>query len=134
MARQSRKVQPNGREMRAMTGAIRDAVGTRQASDTRNGEGEGEPKANQEQGNTVEMEGAEMEMEKDMTMSETTAEIEMGAATSNDQSNPTQLRQVIHVDHGSAGAGSGSDGRFGTSTGTAGGERENRIQSRGVRS
>jgi len=30
------------------------------------------------------MEGAEMEMENDVSMSETTAEIEIGAATSND--------------------------------------------------
>jgi len=96
------------------------------------GEGEGEPTASEEQGDTGEMEGAEMEMEKDVTMSETTAEIEMGAATSNDWSNPTQLRQVIRVDHGSAGDGSGSEGRFGTFAGTARGEMENQNLSPGV--
>ena len=42
-----------------------------------------EPTANEEQGDTGEMEGAEMEMEKDVTKRETTAEIEMGSAASN---------------------------------------------------
>jgi hypothetical protein len=65
-------------------GANRVALGTRQARDTGNGDGYGEPTANEEQGNTGEMDGAEMEMEKDVTMSETTAEIKMGAAASND--------------------------------------------------
>jgi len=84
MARQSRKVQPNGRVTSEVTGANTVALGTRQARDTRNGEGEGEPTANKEQGDTWEMEGADMEMEKHVTMSEITAEIEMGAAASND--------------------------------------------------
>jgi len=82
MARQSRKVQPNGHETRQVTGANTVALGTRQARDIRNGEGEGKPMADEEQGDTGEMEGAEME--QDVTMSETTAEIQMGAATSND--------------------------------------------------
>jgi hypothetical protein len=82
MARQSRKVQPNGRETREVPGANRVALGTRQARDTRKNEGEGEPTADEEQGDTGEMEGAEME--KAVTMSETTTEIEMGAAASND--------------------------------------------------
>jgi len=73
-----------------------------------------------------------MEMEKDMTMSETTAEIEMGAAASNYWSKPTKLRQVIRVDHGSAEDGSGSQGRLGTFAGTALGGRENRNQSPSV--
>jgi len=84
MAHQSRKVQPNGRETREVLGANRVALGTRQARDTRNGEGEGQPMANEEQGDTGEMEGAQMVMEKAVTMSKTTAEIEIGAATSND--------------------------------------------------
>jgi len=84
MARQCRKGQPNGRDTSEVTGANRVALGTRQATDTINVEGEGEPTANKEQGDTGEMERAEMEMEKDVTMSETTAEIEMGAASSND--------------------------------------------------
>jgi len=84
MGRQSRKVAPNGRETREVTGANRVALSTRQARDTRNREEEGEPTADEEQGDTREMEGAEMERE--VTMSETTAEIEteMGAAASND--------------------------------------------------
>jgi len=82
MACQSRKVQLNGRGTREVTGANRVALGTRPARDTRNAEGHGEPMANEEQGDTGEKEGAEME--KDVTMSETTAEIEMGAAASND--------------------------------------------------
>ena len=83
MARQSRKVQPNGRVTREVTGATRVALGTRHAKDPTNGEGEGEPTAYEEQGDTGEMEGAEMVLENDVTMSETTAEIEMGAASSN---------------------------------------------------
>jgi hypothetical protein len=60
------------------------ALGTRHARDTRNGEGEGLPTANEGQGDTGEMEGAKMGMEKDVTMSESTAEIKLGAAASND--------------------------------------------------
>ena len=82
MARQSRKVQPSGRETREVTGANRVALGTRQARDITNGEGE--PTADEEQGETGEMEMEGTEVEKDVTMSETTAEIEMGAAASND--------------------------------------------------
>jgi hypothetical protein len=62
MARQSRKVQPNRRETWEVTGANRVALSTRQARDTRNGEGEGEPIANEEQGDTGEMEGVPMAM------------------------------------------------------------------------
>jgi hypothetical protein len=65
-------------------GATRVVLGTTQARDTRHGQGEGEPTAINEQGDTGEMEGAEMEMGKDVTMSETTAEIEMGTAASNE--------------------------------------------------
>jgi hypothetical protein len=83
-ARQSRKVQPHGRETREVTGANRVVIGTRQARDTSNREGEGEPTAKEEQTDTGQIEVAEMKMEKDLTMSETTAEIEMGAAASND--------------------------------------------------
>jgi len=82
MARQSRKLQPNGREMREVRGANRVELGTRKARDSRNGEGEADRTANEEQGDTREMEGAEMG--KDGTISETTAEIEMGPAAFND--------------------------------------------------
>jgi hypothetical protein len=78
------------------------------------------------------MEEADSVMEEDMTLSETPAEIEMGAAASNDVSNPPQLHQVIRVEHGSARDGSGSEGRFSTFAGTAGAERENRNQSPGL--
>jgi len=79
MARQRRRVQPNAREMREVTGANRVALGTRQAWNT-----EWEPMANEEEGETAEMEMEGVEVEKDVTISETTAEIKMGAATSND--------------------------------------------------
>ena len=69
------------------------------------------------------------EVEEDVTMSETTAEIEIGAAASNDSSNPARLRQVVRVDHGSAGDGSGSNGRLTTLAGAAGETMENRNQS-----
>jgi len=84
MARQSRKVQPNGRETGEVMGANRVALGTRQARDTGNGEGEVELMANEEQGDTWEIVGGEIEMEKDVTMSETTAEIEMGVDVSSE--------------------------------------------------
>jgi len=77
MAGQSRRVEPNGRETREVTVANGVALGTRQARNT-----DREPMTDEEEGTTREMEGAEVE--KDMTMSETTAEIEMGAAASND--------------------------------------------------
>jgi len=92
MARESRKVQPSGRQTREVTGAIRVALGTRQARDSTTRDGE--PTAEEEQGETGEMEMEGTEVEKDVIMSETTAEIEMGAATSNDLSNPAQLCQV----------------------------------------
>jgi hypothetical protein len=75
MARQSRKVQPSGRETREVTGANRVGLGTRQARDITNGEGE--PTADEDQGKTGEMEMEETEVEKEVTISETTAEIEM---------------------------------------------------------
>jgi len=84
MARQNRNVQPNGRETREVTGANSVALGTTKAGDTRNIQGDEEPTANEEPGNTGEKEGAEMEMQKDVTISETTAEMEMEAAASND--------------------------------------------------
>jgi len=72
-------MQRNGQETREVTGANRVALGTWQARNT-----EGELMADDEEGDTgkMEMEGAEVE--HDVTMSETTAEIEMGAAASND--------------------------------------------------
>jgi len=82
MARRSGKVQPCGRETMEVTGANRVALGTRQARDITNGEGE--PTADEEQGETGEMEMEGTQVEKEVTMSETTAEIEMGAAASND--------------------------------------------------
>jgi len=57
-------------------GANRVTLGTGQARNT-----EGEPMADEKERDTGEMEVAEVE--KDMTVSETTAEIEMGAAASN---------------------------------------------------
>jgi len=128
MTRQSRRVDPNGRETREVIGANRVALGTMQARNTRNREGE--PMADKEGGNTGEMEVAEVE--RDVTMSETTAEIKMGAATSNDYSNPAQLGQVLCVDHGSAGDRSGLKGCFSTVAGAARGKRENRNQSPGL--
>jgi hypothetical protein len=62
-----------------VTRANRVVLGTRQARNT-----EGEPKADKEEGETGEMEMEGAEVEKALTMSETTAEIEMGAAASND--------------------------------------------------
>jgi len=82
MARQRRKVQPSRRETREVTRANRVALGSRQARDIRNVEGE--PTADEEQGETGEMDMEQKKVEKDVTMSETTAEIEMGAAASND--------------------------------------------------
>jgi hypothetical protein len=79
MTRQSRRVQPNGRETREVTGANRVALGTRHARNT-----EGEPMADKEEGETVEMEMVWPKVEKDVTMSETPAEIKMGVASSND--------------------------------------------------
>jgi hypothetical protein len=82
MAQQSRKMQSNGRETREVTGANTVALGNRQASDSRDREEDGEPTANDEQGDTGETDRGEMG--KDVTMSETTAQIKIGAATSND--------------------------------------------------
>jgi hypothetical protein len=82
MARQSREVQPSGRETREVTGAKRVALGTRQARDITNEEGE--PTADQGQAETGEMEMKGTDVGKDVTRIETTAEIEMGAAASND--------------------------------------------------
>jgi len=104
MVQQSRKVQQSGRQMRQVTGANRPALGTRHARSIRNGDGE--PTADEEQGETREREMEGIEVEKDVTMSETTAEIEMGAAASNNWSTPALLPQVLHLDHGSAGDGS----------------------------
>ena len=87
MARQSRRVELNGRETREVTGANRVALGTTQAGDTRNGDGE--PMADDEADDTREMEMEGTEVEKYVTMSKTTAQIKMGAAASNNWSNPT---------------------------------------------
>ena len=75
MARQSRRVQPNGRERREGKGASRAVLGTRQARNTRNGDGE--PMADKQEGDTGEMKMEGAEVEEDVTMSETTAEIEL---------------------------------------------------------
>jgi len=82
MARLSRNVQPSGRETREVTGANRVRLRTRQARDITHGEGE--PTADEEQGETRQRDMEGTEVEKDVTMSETTAEIKMGAAASND--------------------------------------------------
>jgi len=86
--------------MTEVTGAIRVALGIRQARNTRHREGE--PMADKEEGDTGDMEMQGAEVGKDVTMRETTTEIEMEAADSNDESNLAQLRQVLCVDHGSA--------------------------------
>ena len=101
MVQQSRKVQPNGRETRDITGANTVALGTSQARNT-----EGQPMADEEECETAEMQTEGAEVEKAVSMSETTAEITMGAAASNDESNPAPLHQVLCVDLGSAGDGS----------------------------
>jgi len=75
-------VQPIGQGTREATGANRGALVTRQTGNTRNAEWE--PMADEEDGDTGEMEMEGAEVEKDVTMSESTAEIEMGAATCND--------------------------------------------------
>jgi len=96
------------------------------------GNGEGESMADEVEGDTVKMEMEGAELEKDVTMSETTTETEMEAATSNDCSTSAHLLQVLCVDHGSAGDGRGSKGRFSTFAEDAGGNRENRSQPPGV--
>ena len=108
MAIQSSKVQPTGPVTREVTGANRVALGTRQARDIIYREQE--LTADEEHGGSREMEMEGMEVENDETMSETTAEIEMGAAASNDYRNPSQLRQVLFVDHDSAEDRSGANG------------------------
>jgi len=128
--RQSRKVQPNGRETRDVTGANRGVLGSRHARDRTNGDGDGKPTADENQGNPGEMD--EEELEKDVTMSLTTAEIETGAAASNNLSNLAQLRQVLCVDQDSAGDGTGSEGRLISFAGAAAGERESWNQSPGI--
>jgi len=127
MARHSRKVQPSGQEAREVTGANRVALSTMQARDITIREGE--PTADDEQGETGEMEMEGTEVEKGVTMSETTAEIEMVATASHDFSNPAQLRQVLPADDGSTGDGSGSNGRLRTFAGAVGGKRKNRNRS-----
>jgi len=52
MPQHSRKVSPNGRETREVTVVNRVVLGTKQARDTRTGQGAGEPTADAEQGNT----------------------------------------------------------------------------------
>jgi hypothetical protein len=47
-----------------------------------------------------------MEVAIDVTLSQITTEREMGAAASNNLSNPTHKRKVLRMDHGSAGDGS----------------------------
>jgi hypothetical protein len=59
-------------------------------------------------------------------------EIEMGAATSNVQSGPTQLRLVLCVDLGGTGDGSGTKSISGNVAGTAGGKRRNWNQAFGL--
>jgi len=71
-------------------------------------------------------------MEKDVTMSETTAEIEIGAAASKNSSKPAKLRQAVRIDHGRAVEGCGCAGRFTTFAVATGGGRENRNQPPGV--
>jgi hypothetical protein len=82
MARHSTKVQLNVRAMRVVTGANRLALCTRQARDRRNRVGELEPSADEGEVDTREIQG--LDMEREVTMSETNAEIEMGATASND--------------------------------------------------
>jgi hypothetical protein len=118
VAHQESKVQPNGRETREVMGANRGIHRNRLARDTRNGVGEGEPTSVVEPGDTGEMQGADME--KQVTISMTTAEIEMGDAASNHLSNPAQLGQVLHMDHGRAGDESGWEGRLSPVSGAAG--------------
>jgi len=71
-------VQLNARETREVTGATRGALGSREARNTRNGEGE--PMADEGGGSSGEMDVAQVE--RDVIMSETTSEIAMGAAAS----------------------------------------------------
>jgi len=63
-------------------GANRVGPATRQAGNTRNEERE--PMAYEEEGDIGEMELEGADVEEDMIISESTAEIEMGAAASND--------------------------------------------------
>ena len=111
-------------------GANTVALITRQDRITRNREGE--TMADEAECDTGERELASVEVEKHMTMSETTPEIEMGAAASNDQSNQAQLCQLLCVDHGTAGDGSGSKGRSGTFPAVAVGTGENPNQPPGI--
>jgi hypothetical protein len=125
-ARQSRKTELKGHtSMREVTGASRVALGSRQARGIR--DDDGEPMANEEADDTREQEGAKGE--GDLIMAETPGEIEikieMGAAASNDQSSPAKLCQVLCVDHGGAGDGSGTNKRFGNVAEAAGGKRRN---------
>jgi len=80
MVQQSRRLQPNGREMRGATDANREPLGTRQVRGIR--DLEGKPMANEEIDVTGEKEGAEEQ--SDVAMTETAGEIEMGATASND--------------------------------------------------
>jgi len=123
-ARQSRKTGLAGHaSVRELTGANSVELGTRQVRGTR--DDDGEPMADEEAHDTREKEGAKVE--GDVTMAEPAGEteIEMGAATSNDWSSPAQLRQVLRVEHGGVGDGSGTKSRFGNVAGATGGKRRN---------
>jgi len=80
MPRQGRNVQPTGSVPSEVQGANRVALSTRQPSNTRHRDDD--PMANGVQGNPGGMEG--VEVGEEVTTSDTTAEIEMRAAASND--------------------------------------------------
>jgi hypothetical protein len=73
-------------------------------------------------------------MKGDLNISETAVETEseMGAAAFNALRNPAHLHQILHMNHGIARDGSGSEGRISTLAGGAGRERENRTLSPGI--
>jgi len=84
-----------------------------------------EQMADEEEDVTSDKEGAEGE--RDVIVGERVGEIkiEMCAAASKDLSSPTQLLQVLRLDHGGAGGGSGTKSRFCNVAGTAEGQKRN---------
>jgi len=89
MARQSRRLQPNGQETTVNRPNIA-AHGYRKARDI--GDKVGEAMADKGEDDTGEMEVAEND--RDVPMTETAGETETGAAASNDLRNSAQLNQV----------------------------------------
>ena len=109
--------------MRRVTGANSAALGARQKRGIR--DNKQEPMADEMADVTTEKKVAQGE--RYLLMAETTWEIEiqMGAAASNDYHSPAQLRQVLCLDHGNTGDGSGTKSRFENVAGATGGKRQN---------